>query len=53
MTEDYHKASKKLTIFFLSNPVPFNGQIYQNKRDLELVTSHSSGYKTRSEKFLY
>ena len=32
MTEDYHKASKKLTIFFLSNPVPFNGQIYQKQK---------------------
>ena len=32
MTEDYHRASKKLTIFFLSNPVPFNGQIYQKQK---------------------
>ena len=29
MKEDYQKALKKLTIFFLSNPVPFNGQSYQ------------------------
>ena len=25
MKEDYQKAFKKLTLFFLSNPVPFNG----------------------------
>ena len=32
MKEDYQEASKKLTIFFLSNPVPFNGQSYQNQK---------------------
>ena len=32
MKEDYQKASKKLTIFFLSNPVPFNGQSYQKQK---------------------
>ena len=32
LKEDYQKASKKLTIFFLSNPVPFNGQSYQKQR---------------------
>ena len=42
------KALKKLSLFFLSNPVPI-----KNKRGLELVTSHSSGYETSSEKFLY
>ena len=31
MKEDYQKASKKLTIFFLWNPVPFNGQSYQKQ----------------------
>ena len=25
------KSLKKLTLFFLSNPVPFNGQIYQKQ----------------------
>ena len=49
----FKKALKKLTLFFLSNLVPFNGQSYQNKRGLELVTSRSSGQKTSTEKFLY
>ena len=31
-----------LTLFFLSNPVPFNGRSYKNKRGLELVISHST-----------
>ena len=31
MKEDYQKALKKLTIFFPSNPVPFNGQNYQKQ----------------------
>ena len=29
---DYQKAFKKLTLFFLSNPVPFNGQSYKKQR---------------------
>ena len=41
--EDYQKALRKLTLFFLSNPVHFNGQNYQ-KRGLELLFSCSSGY---------
>ena len=36
----YRKALKKLTLFFLANPVPFSRQ------------SNSSGYKTSSQKFL-
>ena len=32
MKEDYQKALKKLTLLFLSNPVPFNGQIYQKQK---------------------
>ena len=32
MKEDYQKALKKLTIFFLSNPVPSNGQSYQKQK---------------------
>ena len=32
MKEDYQKALKKLTLFFLSNPVPFNEQIYQKQK---------------------
>ena len=30
--EDYQKALKKLTLFFLLNPVPFNGQSYQKQK---------------------
>ena len=33
MKEDYQKASKKLTLFFLLNPVPFNGQNYQKQKE--------------------
>ena len=32
MKEDYQKPLKKLTLFFLSNPVPFNGQSYQKQK---------------------
>ena len=32
MKEDYQKALKKLTLFFLSNPLPFNGQSYQKQK---------------------
>ena len=32
LKEDYQKALKKLTLFFLSNPVPFNGQNYQKQK---------------------
>ena len=53
LKEDYQKHLKKSTLFFLPKPVPFNGQSYQKKRGLELVPSHCSGYKARSEKFLY
>ena len=31
MREDYQKALKKLTLFFLSNQVPFNGESYQKQ----------------------
>ena len=30
--ERLSKASEKLTIFFLSNPVPFNGQDYEKQK---------------------
>ena len=32
MKEDYQKPLKKSTLFFLPNPVPFNGQSYQNQK---------------------
>ena len=53
LKEGYQKPLKKLTLFFLSNPVPFNGQSYEKQKGLELVTSHSSDYKTSLQKFLY
>ena len=52
MREDYQKPFKKLTLFFISNPVLFNGQSYQKQKGLELVTNPSSGHETSSEKFL-
>ena len=53
MREDYQKPLKKLTLFFILNPVSFNGQSYQKQKGLELVTNPSSGHETSSEKFLY
>ena len=53
LKEDYQKALKKATLFFLLNPVPFNRQFTKNKKDLELVTSRYLGYETSSEKFPY
>ena len=32
LKEDYQKGSKKLTLFCLSNPVPFNGKSYQKQK---------------------
>ena len=32
LKEDYQKVLKKLTLFFLSNPVPFNEQIYKKQK---------------------
>ena len=32
MKENYQKALKELTLFFLSNPVLFNGQSYQKQK---------------------
>ena len=34
MKKDYQKPFKKLTLFFLSNPVPFNGQSYKKQKGL-------------------
>ena len=53
LKEDYQKALKKLILFFLSNPVPFNGQRYQKQKRPGTSDHHSLGYKTSSEKFLY
>ena len=32
LKEDYQKALKRVTLFFLSNPVPFNRQNYQKQK---------------------
>ena len=32
LKEDYQKTLKKLTIFFMSHPVPFNGQNYKKQK---------------------
>ena len=34
MKEDYQKPLKKVTLFFLSNQVPFNGQSYKKQKGL-------------------
>ena len=47
MKEDYQKAFKKLTLFFLSNAVPFNGQNYQKQK--RSGTSDQSLLRLRKE----
>ena len=47
MKEDYQKALKKLTIFFLSNPVPFNEQSYQKQKGSG--TSHQSLFRLQNK----
>ena len=34
-TENYQKALENLTLFFLLNPVPFNGQDYEKQKGPE------------------
>ena len=50
MKEDYRKALKKLTLFFLSNPVSFNGQNYQKQKGSG--TSDQSLFRLQN-KFIY
>ena len=47
MKEDYQKALKKLTLFFLLNPVPFNGQSYQKQKGPE--TSNQSLFRLQNK----
>ena len=47
MKEDYQKAFKKLTLFFLSNPVPFNEQNYQKQK--ESGTSDKSVFRLQNK----
>ena len=52
LKEDYQKTIK--SYFFSFEPSLFSvDKIMKYKRDLELVTSRFSGYKTSSEKSLY
>ena len=47
------KPLKSQLYFFFQIQSLLMGKFIKNKTDLELVTSHSSGYETSSEKFLY
>ena len=44
---DYQKALKKLTLFFLSNPAPFNEQKYQKQKGSG--TSHQSLFRSQNK----
>ena len=44
---DYQKVLKKLTLFFLLNPVPFNEQSYQKQKGPG--TSHQSLFKLQNK----
>ena len=37
MKEHYQKPLKKLTLFILSNPAPFNGQSYKKQKGLRAI----------------
>ena len=43
---DYRKPLKNLTLIFLLNPVPFNGQSYKKQKGLGTSDQRSSGYET-------
>ena len=47
LKEDYQKAFKKLILFFLSNPVSFNGQSYQKQKGSG--TSNQSLFRLRNK----
>ena len=53
LKKDYQKALKKLTLFFLFNPVSFNEQSYQKQKGSG--TNHQSLFRSQNklEKFLY
>ena len=48
LKDDYQKAAKKLTLFFLLSPVPFNGQSYQKQKGSG--TSDQSLFKLQVQK---
>ena len=47
LKEDYQKALKKLTLFFLLNPVLFNGQSYQKQKGSG--TSHQLLFRSQNK----
>ena len=47
LKDDNEKAFKKLTLFFLTNPVPFNGQSYQKQKGPG--TSHQSLFRSQNK----
>ena len=47
MKEGYQNTLKKLTLFFLLNPIPFNGKDYEKQK--WPGTSHFAGNKTSTE----
>ena len=49
LKNDDQKALKMLNLFFFQTQYFSIDKIMKNKRDLELVTNCSSGYKTSSE----
>ena len=53
MKEDYQKVLKNLALFFLLNPIPFNGQSYQKQKGPGTSDQSLLGYKAISEKLIY
>ena len=49
MKEDYQKVLRKLSFFFFRTDYFLMENIVKNKKDLEIVISRSSGYKTSPE----
>ena len=47
------KSLKRVTLFFLLNPVSFNRQNRKNQKEPGTRDQLSSRYKTSSEKFFY
>ena len=45
--QDYQKAFKKLSLFFLSNPIPFNRQSYEKQKGLG--TSHQLLFRPQNK----
>ena len=52
LKEDYQKALKQLTLFFLSNPGPFKGQNYQKQKGPEISDQSLFRLQNKSRKML-